>query len=119
MSNLVKKENYKNLNGSEKAAILMLALGEEHAAKLFEIMDEEEIRELSQAMSALGTVDAGVIERLFVEFTDQVRRPARLSAPWKAPSDCSPKCSAKTVSRSSWTRSADPPAGPCGTSSAM
>ena len=72
MSNLVKKENYKNLNGSEKAAILMLALGEEHAAKLFEIMDEEEIRELSQAMSALGTVDSGVIERLFVEFTDQV-----------------------------------------------
>jgi len=72
MSNLVKKENYKNLSGPEKAAILMLALGEEHAVKLFEIMDEEEIRELSQAMSALGTVDAGVIERLFVEFTDQV-----------------------------------------------
>ena len=72
MSNLVKKENYKNLTGSEKAAILMLALGEEHAVKLFEIMDEEEIRELSQAMSALGTVDSGVIERLFVEFTDQV-----------------------------------------------
>jgi flagellar motor switch protein FliG len=72
MANLVKKENYKNLSGPEKAAILMLALGEDHAARLFEIMDEEEIRELSQAMSALGTVDAGVIERLFVEFTDQV-----------------------------------------------
>jgi flagellar motor switch protein FliG len=70
--NLVKKENYKNLTGPDKAAILMLALGEDHAAKLFEIMDEEEIRELSQAMAALGTVDAGVIERLFVEFTDQV-----------------------------------------------
>ncbi|HUT50199.1 MAG TPA: flagellar motor switch protein FliG [Alphaproteobacteria bacterium] len=72
MSNLVKKENYKNLTGPDKAAILMLALGEEHAVKLFEIMDEEEIRELSQTMSALGTVDAGVIERVFVEFTDQV-----------------------------------------------
>jgi len=70
--NLVKKENYKNLTGPDKAAILMLALGEDHAVKLFEIMDEEEIRELSQAMAALGTVDAGVIERLFVEFTDQV-----------------------------------------------
>lgn len=71
-ANLVKKENYKSLTGPDKAAILMLALGDEHAAKLFEIMDEEEIRELSQAMAALGTVDAGVIERLFVEFTDQV-----------------------------------------------
>jgi flagellar motor switch protein FliG len=70
--NLVKKENYKNLTGPDKAAILMLALGDEHAASLFDLMDEEEIRELSQAMAALGTVDAGVIERLFVEFTDQV-----------------------------------------------
>jgi len=72
MANLVKKENYKSLTGPDKAAVLMLALGEEHAAKLFEIMDDDEIRELSQAMSALGTVDSGVIERLFVEFTDQV-----------------------------------------------
>jgi flagellar motor switch protein FliG len=71
-ASLVKKENYKNLTGPDKAAILMLALGDDHAASLFELMDEEEIRELSQAMAALGTVDAGVIERLFVEFTDQV-----------------------------------------------
>jgi len=71
-ANLVKKENYKNLTGPDKAAILMLALGDDHAASLFDLMDEEEIRELSQAMAALGTVDAGVIERLFVEFTDQV-----------------------------------------------
>jgi flagellar motor switch protein FliG len=72
VANLVKKENYKTLTGPDKAAILMLALGDDHAAKLFEIMDEEEIRELSQAMASLGTVDSSVIERLFVEFTDQV-----------------------------------------------
>ena len=43
MASLLKKENYKTLTGPDKAAILLLALGEEHAAKLFDIMDEDEI----------------------------------------------------------------------------
>ncbi|MBT3909829.1 MAG: flagellar motor switch protein FliG, partial [Rhodospirillaceae bacterium] len=43
-----------------------------HSAPLFEKMDDEEIRNLSQAMSSLGTVSAGIIERLFVEFADQL-----------------------------------------------
>ncbi len=35
-------------------------------------MDEDEIRELSQSMAKLGTIDAEVIENLFVEFADQL-----------------------------------------------
>jgi len=50
----------------------MLALGEEHSAKLFEMMDDEEIRELSQTMASLGTIDSKMVERLFVEFADQL-----------------------------------------------
>ena len=50
----------------------MLALGEEHSSKLFEMMDDEEIRELSQTMASLGNIDAKMIERLFVEFADQL-----------------------------------------------
>lgn len=48
----------------------MLALGEEHTAKLFAHMDDEEIKELSQTMANLGTVSANLIERLFVEFAE-------------------------------------------------
>jgi flagellar motor switch protein FliG len=66
------REDYRTLTGPEKAGILMLALGEEHAAKLFALMDDEEIKELSQTMSNLGTVHASIIERLFVEFADQI-----------------------------------------------
>ncbi|WP_246149403.1 flagellar motor switch protein FliG [Skermanella pratensis] len=51
---------------------MMLALGEEHATKLFTHMDDEEIRELSQTMANLGTVSANIIERLFVEFAEQI-----------------------------------------------
>ncbi len=64
------RDDYRSLAGPEKAAILMLAIGEEHAAKLFALMDDEEIKELSQSMSGLGSVSANVVERLFVEFAD-------------------------------------------------
>jgi len=50
----------------------MLAVGDAHAAKLFEMMEDDEIRELSQTMSQLGRVDADVVERLFVEFAESL-----------------------------------------------
>ena len=55
------------LTGAEKAAVIMLSLGEEHTA-LWQSLDEEEIKEISQAMSTLGTVAANVVEDLLVEF---------------------------------------------------
>ena len=55
------------LNGAEKAAVILLALGEEHL-NLWEALDEEEIKEISQAMSGLGNVSSQVVEDLMVEF---------------------------------------------------
>jgi len=55
------------LNGPEKAAIVLLSLGEEHTA-IWEALDEEEIKEVSQAMATLGNVSASVVEELLVEF---------------------------------------------------
>src|SRR5690349_2172936 len=55
------------LTGAEKAAVVLLALGEEQMV-LWEALDDEEIKEISQAMSGLGTVSANVIEDLLVDF---------------------------------------------------
>ena len=66
------REDYRTLTGPEKAAIFMLALGEDHSAKIFEHMDDEEIMELSQIMSGLGKVPSHVVERLFVDFAEQM-----------------------------------------------
>lgn len=66
------REDYRTLSGTEKAAIFMLALGEEYTAKIFEHMDDEEILELSQTMATLGKVNANVVERLFVDFAEQM-----------------------------------------------
>lgn len=66
------KEDYRSLTGPQKAAMLMLSLGEEHSAKLFSMMADEEIKELSQIMANLGTVSSNLVERLFIEFADQI-----------------------------------------------
>jgi len=55
------------LSGPEKAAVVLLALGEEHAS-VWQSLDEDEIKEVSQAMAGLGTVSAQVVEDLLVEF---------------------------------------------------
>ncbi len=55
------------LSGPEKVAVVMLALGEEHT-RLWESMDEQEIREISQTMSGLGTVSSAAVETLLTEF---------------------------------------------------
>jgi flagellar motor switch protein FliG len=59
------------LTGPEKAAIVLLTLGEEHTA-IWQMLDEEEIREISQAMATLGTVQSHVVESLLVEFISNV-----------------------------------------------
>lgn len=64
--------DYRTLKGPQKAAIFMLAVGDTHAAKLFEMMEDEEISELSQAMSQLGLVSADIVEKLFIEFADSL-----------------------------------------------
>ena len=66
------REDYRTLTGSEKAAIFLLALGEEYTAKVFEHMDDDEIMEISQTMAGLGKVNSNVVERLFVDFAEQM-----------------------------------------------
>ena len=66
------RNELRSLSGPQKAAIFMLALGQEHSSHLFELMDDEEIRDMSQTMATLGNISSGVIEQLFVEFADSL-----------------------------------------------
>lgn len=66
------REDYRTLTGTEKAAIFMLSLGEQYTTEIFSIMDDDEILEISQTMANLGKVDAAIVEKLFVEFAEQM-----------------------------------------------
>ena len=61
-----------DLTGAQKAAVLMLALGEEQSSRLFGMMHEDEIKEVSAAMAQLGSVKAEMVERLCVEFGESM-----------------------------------------------
>src|SRR5215471_4113460 len=58
--------------GPRRAAMLMLALGEQYGGKVWSLLDDDEVRELSLAMSTLGTVEAEVVEDLLIEFVSRM-----------------------------------------------
>src|SRR3989440_3071193 len=62
----------RQLKGPERAAVLMLALGEQHGEKVWKLLDDDELRELSVVMSTLGTVDAAAVEALLLEFVSRM-----------------------------------------------
>ncbi|MFC4725188.1 flagellar motor switch protein FliG [Glycocaulis abyssi] len=67
-----------SLEGPEKAAVILMALGEEQAA-LWEMMDEEEIRIVSQAMASLGNVSSQAVEKLIVDFVGSMSTTGSIS----------------------------------------
>jgi flagellar motor switch protein FliG len=62
----------KQLTGPERAAVLMLTLGEQHGAKIWAMLDDDELRQLSIVMSTLGTVEASLVENLLLEFVGRL-----------------------------------------------
>lgn len=62
----------RNPEGPEKAAIIMLALGDEHGSSLWQMLDDEEVRELSQIMSHIGQVQADSVEKILHEFVSKL-----------------------------------------------
>ena len=66
------KEDLRTLSGPERAAVFLLSLGEEHGSKLWAMLDEDEVKELSQLMSNLGTVSSSLVEKLLIEFVSQL-----------------------------------------------
>lgn len=56
------------LSGAERAAVVMLALGEEASKPLWASFDEDELRDVTLAISKLGSVASEVVESLLYDF---------------------------------------------------
>ncbi len=59
--------NSSGLSGAEKAAVILLSLGED-AQAIWEGLDDEEVKDISSAMASLGAVPSSVVEDLLMEF---------------------------------------------------
>jgi len=60
------------VSGPKRAAMLMLALGEQYGGKVWSMLDDDEVRELSVHMSTLGTVESDVVEDMMLEFVSRM-----------------------------------------------
>jgi flagellar motor switch protein FliG len=60
------------MRGADKAAMFMLATGEEHASKLFERMEIDEIKEITQAMSRMNVLGGQQVEAVLREFGERL-----------------------------------------------
>lgn len=62
----------RTLSGPERAAVLLINLGEDIAAKVLANLDDREIQNIGNYMSALGDVDMGVMDSINKEFYEMV-----------------------------------------------
>ena len=67
----IRMDLVERLTGRQKAAVLMLAVREQNAAKLFQRMDVDEIREITQAMASLDTAAGEVVGNVLREFNER------------------------------------------------
>ena len=74
----------RELSGPERAAVLMLALGDEYGGKIWELLDDDELRQLSITMSTLGTVESDLVEGLLLEFVSRLSATGALMGNYEA-----------------------------------
>merc|ERR1711939_583449 len=63
----------KRFDSRQRAAALMLSLGQKYGAPIWDQLSVEEMKELSSAMAQLGRVPASVIERLLAGIMPEER----------------------------------------------
>lgn len=84
MEPIAEPPELKKYSGPQRAAALMLALGKEHGAPIWEQLSVDEIKELSSSISQLGRVPASVVEHLLVQFSGEISSMATLHGSYES-----------------------------------
>lgn len=61
-----------NLRGVEKSALLLLALGEKHAADILQHMGPKEVQDLGMIMAGLNNITSDMMEEVMSEFVNTI-----------------------------------------------
>jgi flagellar motor switch protein FliG len=59
-----------SLTGLNKAAVLLICLGEEASAKIFDELSDEEVRKVTRAMAAIDHIPIDIKEKAISFFAD-------------------------------------------------
>src|SRR6478735_1137327 len=68
------------LSGVQRAAVVLLSLGEQQAAEVLKHMSAKEVQKLGVAMTSVGGISRDTVVRVFDEFVDVLAQPTGLGA---------------------------------------
>ncbi|GAB5352466.1 MAG: flagellar motor switch protein FliG [Altererythrobacter sp.] len=77
-ANHLEPAELKKFSGPQRAAALMLALGQEYGAPIWQQLNTDEIKELSAGIAQLGRLPSVAVEHLLVQFSSEVSSMASL-----------------------------------------
>src|SRR3712207_89594 len=60
------------LTGPQRAAVMLLMLGEKHGGPIWAMLEEDEVKQVSYAMAQLGSIEANTVEGLIVDFISRL-----------------------------------------------
>src|SRR5579863_10377277 len=66
------------LTGARKAALLLISLGTERAARILQALNEEEVERVMAEIANLGPIDEPVMNHVMKEFVAQAHRQVRV-----------------------------------------
>ena len=75
----IEKLNPDNLTGPQKAAIFLLAMGEEFVASFFKELDEKSIKKIGRHMSDITFIPSGVLNAVMNEFLINFKKDVNLA----------------------------------------
>ncbi|WP_374249619.1 flagellar motor switch protein FliG [Thermomonas sp.] len=64
------------MSGVQRAAVVLLSLGEQQAAEVLKHMGAKEVQKLGVAMTSVGSVSRDEVEKVIDEFVDTLERPS-------------------------------------------
>ena len=64
------------LSGVQRAAVVLLSLGEQQAAEVLKHMGAKEVQKLGVAMTSVGNVSREEVEKVIDEFVTALERPS-------------------------------------------
>ena len=76
--------NVKDLIGPQKAAILLLAMGEKYTEKIFQTLDEINIKRIGRYMSKITYISSDTLSQIMEEFIEDFENDANLAVSGKS-----------------------------------
>jgi len=70
--------NFKTLTGINKAAVLLICLGEEATAKIFQELSDDEIRQVTRTMATIDHIPENIKDKVFASYAQTQRELAGL-----------------------------------------